>query len=128
MKSPVKLSFKQRTDLYEAMKTICRSENGFAVYETGFTDQKAAIHCSELMGIEVTMGHISTMRREMFGEIMTKAVEAKFQEVEQVTELRKKLLSQIDWCKNLEAKVIEQEKRLNTIELALKFNVGVKVK
>lgn len=57
------ISFSKRLELYERMKTFCKKEGEFAVYEPGWSDARLA----NMLG--VTPPIIRNLREEMFGDV-----------------------------------------------------------
>lgn len=57
------LSFSKRVEVYERLKSICKKDGGYAVYDPGWNDARVArlLGCSD--------SNIRSIREEMFGPL-----------------------------------------------------------
>jgi hypothetical protein len=121
------LTFAQKLQVLDVLKTVCTSDNGFAVYEQEWTDRRTAEHASATLGYAVQPWHVSWLRKETFGDIHVKSTDPRIA-ANVMSEIEDLLNTQREAIKQLEEQVKKIDGRLNTLELALKFNVGAKVK
>jgi hypothetical protein len=112
--------------MLKILEKICHSEKGFAVYQDGMNDQAAADYISELMGQKITASHVSHVRREIFGEVMTIQMREKLKEQQNLADVLKKIQDMSDWCRLLEQKVLTHERQITHMEQMLKNNVQLK--
>ncbi len=64
------LHWKTKAALLKLLSKVCHQDaDGYSVYEPGFTDKRTAAECSEMLGVTVTVGHVSNMRFEEFGNV-----------------------------------------------------------
>jgi hypothetical protein len=87
------LTFRQKMEVIDVLKTVCRGENGFAMYDKDWNDRKASELATTMLGYTVKHHHIAFLRKEMFGDIMVTGTDKRL-EHKKIPELEKQLLDQ----------------------------------
>jgi len=70
------IDFRTKTAVLEFLRTVCRLEDGFAVYDGKWDDVAVARHLSGVMGRTITRGNVLGTRRENIGIMRPPATKA----------------------------------------------------
>jgi hypothetical protein len=60
---------KQRLEVYEVLKVVCKAVDGVAVYDQGWSDSNVAELASSQLGYYVNPKHVLYVREQMIGEL-----------------------------------------------------------
>lgn len=81
MKRKIHLTMKQRLQVYEVLKALCKKHGDYAVYDKGWNDRTVAELATSQLEFPVHTAHVAHIRLEMMGQTQKVAKSGEFEEL-----------------------------------------------